>query len=637
MERSWLKTMSKVLALNQRGRGRHSAKNSRVGISVGVPNYTTFDQLDGSHPLQEAVPESCVLYPVRVIPNAKVLYFNWDLAREMGLLTANHPNHLSRALEEKILETFSIRIINEWDQKHKVQIPKGLIKKNRYMATRYLQLQHSDKSGRTSGDGRCIWNGIVKNRGRTWDVSSRGTGVTALAPGVVLAGKPLKSGNNEHGYGCGMAEIDELYAAAIMAEVFHRNGIPTERILAIVDLGKGMGIGVRASPNLLRPAHLFSHLRQGELQRLKRATDYFIDRQHTNGEWKFSSTHRRRYLLLLHQLTADFARFAAYLDRDYIFAWLDWDGDNVLANAGIIDYGSVRQFGLRHDQYRYDDIERFSTNLNEQRVKARQIIQVFAQMTDYLQTGSRQPLEKFVGHPALKRFDLLFEHHLYDRFLHQVGFTPDQRERLLTRQRPLIGRLYREFSRLERTKTCRKLRRVADGVNRPAIFNMRQVLAELPHKMLANLERIERYQMPDEELFDLMLSDFASGKDKRLTRRLTYRLHRLQRFYKQLVTRAAPREPMRSFLEELSLRASRINRRDRITGNGLLYVVDELLKARRKGFPDRAIEEIISAVIDDQTLAVEMRHTPTKPVPSAATQQLWSQVLTLVQDHREEI
>jgi transcriptional regulator with XRE-family HTH domain len=57
----------------------------------------------------------------------------------------------------------------------------------------------------------------------------------------------------------------------------------------------------------------------------------------------------------------------------------------VLANGksefiGIIDYGSVRQFGIRHDKYRYDDVERFSTNLNEQKNKARLIVQVFAQL-----------------------------------------------------------------------------------------------------------------------------------------------------------------------------------------------------------------------------------------------------------------
>ena len=42
--------------------------------------------------------------------------------------------------------------------------------------------------------------------------------------------------------------------------------------------------------------------------------------------------------------------------------WLDWDGDNILTDGSIIDYGSVRQFGLYHHSYRFADIDRMSTS-----------------------------------------------------------------------------------------------------------------------------------------------------------------------------------------------------------------------------------------------------------------------------------
>ena len=61
----------------------------------------------------------------------------------------------------------------------------------------------------------------------------------------------------------------------------------------------------------------------------------------------------------------------------------------MLIDAGIIDYGSIRQFGLRHDEYRYDDVERFSTNLNEQNRKLGFIIQTFAQLVDFLQNKTK--------------------------------------------------------------------------------------------------------------------------------------------------------------------------------------------------------------------------------------------------------
>ena len=234
-----------------------------VRLPRAEDEYGAFHQLDGRHPWQESVPEGLILYPVRKLSGGKVSYFNFDLAKEMGLIPKDHPNRINKKLAQKILDTFCLRIVNEYDQQHRVKFAAQAMKPHTYMATRYLQLQHSDKAGRTSGDGRCIWNGIVSTKTQIWDVSSRGTGVTALAPGAVQAGEPLKSGNNDHGYGCGMAEIDELFGAAIMAETFHRNGIPTERVLAIVDLGKGVGIGVRAAPNLIRPGAFISLFKTG--------------------------------------------------------------------------------------------------------------------------------------------------------------------------------------------------------------------------------------------------------------------------------------------------------------------------------------------------------------------------------------
>ncbi len=326
--------------------------------------FSKFDNLDGQHPWMKAVPDGFVPYRVRELGTGEIAYFNFTLAKEMGLIPADHPHTISETLKAKLVKTFSIQIINEYDELSKKRIDPKTIKPHSYMASRYLQLQHSNRQGKTSGDGRGIWNGIVENKGKVWDVSSRGTGVTCLSPGSVQANKPLKTGGEGFGYGCGKAEIDELYGAAILAEIMHLQGINTERVLCVIDIGKGYGIGVRAAPNLLRPAHLFMYLKQNRLEDLKRGVDYFIDRQVQNGAWKNRVRGLSKYDDLAEEICKSFAEFVAKLDIDYIFAWLDWDGDNFLVDAGIIDYGSVRQFGLRHDRYRYDDVERFSTNLN---------------------------------------------------------------------------------------------------------------------------------------------------------------------------------------------------------------------------------------------------------------------------------
>ena len=602
-----------------------------------LEDYGAFDQLNGQHPWREQVPEGLILYPVRTLAGGKVSYFNFELAKEMGLIGKHHPKKLTKKLTHKLLDTFCVRIINEYDQEQKTRFPAGTIKKNQYMATRYLQLQHSDKSGRTSGDGRCIWNGFVAGQGKVWDVSSRGTGVTALAPGVVEAGQPLRSGNTDHGYGCGMAEIDELFGAAILAEIFHRNQIPTERVLCIIDLGKGVGIGVRAAPNLLRPAHLFLFLKQSKLEPLKRATDYLIDRLHANRTWSMKVEDKERYPKLIQEVTKSFARFAARLDRDYIFAWLDWDGDNVLADAGIIDYGSVRQFGLRHDQYRYDDIERMSTNLNEQKYKARELVRTFAQMTDFLETGIKRPYGTFDKSPWLKEFDKEFHNGCLEHFLFQMGFCEPHRRLLMHKHRRDVERFYAVHCEFERVKTYKKMHKVADGVHRPAIFNMRKALAMMPD-YLSGLPMEMIPLVESREFFSWILASHARRKDRRLTQRRRQSIARWQQGYIQLFRRITTPATWDKTLSSVSERAVQINNDARLTGNGLIHIVDEILRYRRKGLSAAEIQMAIEGLIESQTWNPDFKAPPPLEQEGAqAIKNIMRNFLSVVHGYREDI
>ncbi len=603
-----------------------------------LDDYGAFEQLDGRHPWAEQVPEGLILYPVRTLSGGKVSYFNFELAKEMGLIPKQHPNKLNKKLSERILETFCVRIINEYDQQKGIKFPAETIKKNKYMATRYLQLQHSDKSGRTSGDGRCIWNGIVAHNKQVWDVSSRGTGVTALAPGAVEAGQPLRSGNYDHGYGCGMAEIDELFGAAILAEIFYRNAIPTERVLAIIDLGRGVGIGVRAAPNLIRPAHMFLFLKQAKLEPLKRAVDYLIDRQYTNHASPIRLEDKDRYPKMMAELTRSFARFAARLDRDYIFAWLDWDGDNVLADAGIIDYGSVRQFGLRHDQYRYDDVERWSTNLNEQKLKARELVRTFAQMVDYLGTGTKSPYGHFDSSPWLKEFDKEFHQASLEHFLFQIGLPEPQRRLLINKHKKDVERFFAIHCEFERTKTYKKLHRVADGVHRPAIFNMRRGLA----MMAEYLEHMPMDMIPlveSREFFSWIISSSASRKDRRLTAKRRQDMARWQQCYIGLMRKITSPATWEKTMLAVSGRSQQINNESRITGNGLIHIVDAILRYRRKGLSDAEIQMAIEELIQTQTLNPDFKAI-TAELPKKAAQSvknIMRSFLSVVHGYREDI
>src|SRR5690606_33735183 len=134
-------------------------------------------------------------------------------------------------------------------------------------------------------------------------------------------------------------------------------------ILALIEFEKGYSISVRAHQNLLRPSHFFNHLKQNNYQSLKSIVDYYIDIESTKPSWEGCPKGNSKYDFLLSRVTESFAKMSARFEDDYIFCWLDWDGDNVLMDGGIIDYGSIRQFGLFHHEYRYDDVDRYSTNI----------------------------------------------------------------------------------------------------------------------------------------------------------------------------------------------------------------------------------------------------------------------------------
>ncbi len=597
-------------------------------------DYSKFAQMDGRHPWQHAVPEGYVLYPVRKLQRGKILYFNFQLGKEMGLLAPVHPHRLTAELEATLIDTFSLQIINENDELKRRRFAPEQQKPHPFMATRYLQLQHPNKQGRTSGDGRSIWNGIVQHRGRTWDVSSRGTGVTRLSPGSVLTGKLLASGDSSVGYGCGTADLDELIGAALMSEVYHHQGVQTERTLAIIDLGNGVGIGVRAAPNLIRPAHLFMYLKQKNWSACKKAVDYLIDRQVHNQDWQIRRG-KNRYWQMAKIMSQEFAWFAARLDVDYIFAWLDWDGDNVLCNAGIIDYGSIRQFGLRHDQYRYDDIERFSTNLNEQRKKARLIIQAITQMADFVIHGKRRPLMDFRHHAIVKEFDRHFiKARSYWR-LYRMGFHPQQIQTALKLRAPWLNELLKDYAYLEAKKTHQPLQQVADGVHRPAILNLRQLLSDLPSAILQN-SSLEAPALTVPEMFARMISAEANGRDLVLTRGLQKTLERFETNYRRLLRRLKLSLRGRGSVAELSQRAAQINRRDRMTGNGVEHVVQLLLQSYQAGYPQAELQTTIEYFIADQILNPDARQIlrTTEPL---GDERLFAQIRAVIEEFREDI
>lgn len=598
--------------------------------------YDRFARIDGNHPFKTAVPAGFVDYAVRVRRGGEIFYFNFDLAEEIGLIPRGRRHVMTKALSDVILRTFSLQIINEYDITHDVKIPQADIRPYRYMATRYLQMQHPDKKGHTSGDGRSIWNGTFKGRHGRWDFSSCGAGVTCLSPATAIEGRYFKTGDKNASYGSGRLDLLDGVCAALMSDIFHRNQIHTERILSVIAYDDGTCVTVRAGKNLLRPAHFFMYLKQGDYTGLKRAVDFHIARQTENKEWPLIQDPEEKYRDMLERITIAFAKTAAKFESEYIFCWMEWDGDNILADAGIIDYGSVRQFGLFHHEYRYDDVDRLSTTITEQKNKAKYLVQTFAQLTDFLIRGKKKPLRTFKNHPSMRHFEEIFEQTKDESVLYHIGFDKNEQALLLKRpQDRLAVREFREILRyFEKAKAKRGRHVVADGFNWDAIFCVRDVLRELPLLYLSEIGTV-----PPGRFIDILKSEYASSADARIGRRRREKIIRFQEVYQRLIHRAANLAGRRSdhLLREIQARSALINRYSRVTGDALILVGERMIREWKARSADE-LHRMFQDFVEEQVLRPEppsKRRTRDRHVKNRKTRQVLQALLETVKKYRE--
>ena len=620
--------------LENKGMGNTKLKESRpVKENNG---YAKFREIDGNHPLKKVVPEAVVEYQVRSRHGGQVAFFNFDLAREIGLIAEDHPNELTKELREEILHTFSIVIINEYDMMNNFNYPKDEIRPNTYMATRYLQLQHPCKKGTTSGDGRSIWNGQILHKGKSFDISSCGTGATKLSPACNINKKFYQTGDPTVSYGCGYSEKDEGLSSLFFSEVLARNGLETERVLAIIEFPKGLAINVRAHENLLRPSHMFNHLKQNNLPTLKRVVDYYIDRQVKNKIWKnLPSDSSSLYDYFLMKVVETFAKMSADFEDQYIFCWLDWDGDNILMDGGIIDYGSVRQFGIYHHEYRYDDVQRWSTSIKEQKLKARYIVQTFAQIVDYIKNEKKKTIEDFKNHHSLASFDKRYLDYKNYNILVKMGFNAKYTSFLLENCRKDVEEFKNDFTYFEMAKSLKGPQKVPDGINWNAIFCMRDILRELPQVYLS---RGVGSVLSETEFLDIIKSSYATKADLKRSLRRDLKIRSFQKNYTKLLMLVSKKfkEAPEKVLLDVSMRSSVINKYDRVTGDSITTIVNKVMNRKPKLCAEE-IAIILKEFTSYQNLNPDKERSPSNFEAEKEQSRLVKGMLQIVRELRDGI
>jgi len=69
-----------------------------------------------------------------------------------------------------------------------------------------------------------------------------------------------------------------------------------------------------------------------------------------------------RQAMTARNIAKSYGKLARSWKRNYIFNWLAWTATTCSPAARSSDYGSIRQFAAKHDKYRYDDVDRFSSS-----------------------------------------------------------------------------------------------------------------------------------------------------------------------------------------------------------------------------------------------------------------------------------
>ena len=551
--------------------------------------YSAFARIDGRHPFRDAVPGGHVDYRARRRRGGEVVFFNYGLAREMGLIHAGHPDTMSSALRRALLDAFALVIVNEYDVAHAVRIPPRDLLPHPYMATRYLQLQHPDRRGTDLGGrpqrvernvaprGRQLGHLELRHRRHVPLPGDRG--IQAL----LQDGQPHRVVRLRDRVGRGRpgGRGDERGS---------QQERRSDRARARCDRAPRRLRGQRArGAQSAAPSHLFAPLKQNDLKRLKSAVDYAIARERKNGALPPTRTAAEGYRLFAEAAARAFGRAAAIFEREYVFCWLDWDGDNVLLDGSIVDYGSVRQFGLYHREYRFDDGPRWSTTIPEQKAKARTIVRCFAQIAAALIEGRRAPLAAFAKDPLLRVFDASFAETRDRLLLRRAGFDPKAETLLLSRARPLVRRFDRAHRWFETARSARGPVKVPDGITWNAVYSTRDLLREL-----SRIYARQALPVASEVVLDIAASSYATRADRRSTPAKRRHAREFQAAYLALVRRAArlSGRAMPAVLTDIAARSSTINAYARITGDAIAHAAARLNRARKTLGPDGLFEVI---------------------------------------------
>jgi len=199
---------------------------------------------------------------------------------------------------------------------------------------------------------------------------------------------------------------------------------------------------------------------------------------------------------------------------------------------------------------------------------------------------------------VLRRFDQEFERTKQRLFVHKLGFDPALQSQLLVCAEPALARLRRVHAWFERARSSRGPYRVPDGLSWNAIYCTRDLLRELPARLLATGR-----PLPAGEILRVAASSYASRRDRLVTPHRARMAREFQRAYCALIAIAARQSAQSEtdVLRAVARRSATINRYDRITGDSIDFIAARLIR-KRKELGAQQLYRVIDGFVHRQDL-----------------------------------
>jgi hypothetical protein len=141
--------------------------------------------------------------------------------------------------------------------------------------------------------------------------------------------------------------------------------------------------------------------------------------------------------------------------------------------------------------------------------------------------------------------------------------------------------------------------KLPDGVTHRPVFLVRALLRELPRFFAEECGESLDGALDPRRFLDVMTASYASRRDRQSTPARVARIRDFQESYRSLLRRAGEREA--AVIRSVAERAGVINHEHRMTGNGLIWIINEILQVKDR-MPWSEMQDALDAFIDSQVL-----------------------------------